>query len=101
MLITKNSTMKQGVFNRTKLLVGAERTLCASFTINLVAILDSPNVTTSLVEKKFKRSTRDLLWLVVTLGESQNGHDDHETCTQGALYPDEQLCSIEGPVFSL
>ncbi|CDH59796.1 predicted protein [Lichtheimia corymbifera JMRC:FSU:9682] len=89
--------MKRGVFNQTKLLGWVERTLGASFTINL----DDPrfrNVTTSLVEKNSRGRPRSL-WLVVTFGESENGHDDRETCTQGALHPDEQLCSMKDPTF--
>ncbi|CDH48450.1 predicted protein [Lichtheimia corymbifera JMRC:FSU:9682] len=39
------------------------------------------------------------LWLVVTLGESENGHDDRETSTQGALDHAAQLCSIEDHTF--
>ncbi|CDH48690.1 predicted protein [Lichtheimia corymbifera JMRC:FSU:9682] len=89
--------MKREVFNRTKLLVGVKRTLGASFTINLVDFRFR-NVTTSLVEKN-SRGRPEPLWLVVTLGESENGHDDRETCTQGALHPDEQYCSIKEPTF--
>ncbi|CDH54458.1 predicted protein [Lichtheimia corymbifera JMRC:FSU:9682] len=37
--------------------------------------------------------------LVVTLGESENGHDYRETSTQGALDHAAQLCSIEEPTF--
>ncbi|CDH59879.1 predicted protein [Lichtheimia corymbifera JMRC:FSU:9682] len=51
------------------------------------------------VEKNLKRSTHDPLWLVVTLGESRIDEPDRETCTQGALHLDEQLCSIEDPTF--
>ncbi|CDH54655.1 predicted protein [Lichtheimia corymbifera JMRC:FSU:9682] len=90
--------MKREVFNRTKLRGWVKRTLCASFMIKL-GDLKFRNVTTSLVEKRFKRWTLDLLWLVVTLGKIENGHDDRETSTQGALHPDEQLCSIEDPTF--
>ncbi|CDH52717.1 predicted protein [Lichtheimia corymbifera JMRC:FSU:9682] len=98
MPVSQNFTMKRGVFNRTILFVGIKRTLGASFTIRL-AIPRFHNVTTSLVEKKFKRSTQDLLWLVVTLGESENGHDDRETSTQDALHPAAQLCSMKEPTF--
>ncbi|CDH56261.1 predicted protein [Lichtheimia corymbifera JMRC:FSU:9682] len=64
--------MKRGVFNRTKLLVGVKRTLGASFTIQLA-------------DPRFS--------------QSEIGESDRETCTQGALHPDEQLCSIEDPTF--
>ncbi|CDH56212.1 predicted protein [Lichtheimia corymbifera JMRC:FSU:9682] len=90
--------MKGGVFNRTKLLVGVKRTLGASFTI----ILGDPrfrDVTTSQSRKKIQEVDRILLWLVVTLGESEIGHDDRETSTQGALDPAAQLCSIGDPTF--
>ncbi|CDH49291.1 predicted protein [Lichtheimia corymbifera JMRC:FSU:9682] len=50
-------------------------------------------------KKRFKRSTQDRLWLVVTMGESEIGHDDRETSTQGALDHAAQLCSIEDPTF--
>ncbi|CDH56619.1 predicted protein [Lichtheimia corymbifera JMRC:FSU:9682] len=49
--------------------------------------------------KKNSRGRPGSLWLVVTLRDSENGHDDRETFTQGALHPDEQLCSIEDPTF--
>ncbi|CDH53838.1 predicted protein [Lichtheimia corymbifera JMRC:FSU:9682] len=90
--------MKDGLFHRTKLLVWVERTLGASFTI-VVADPRFRNVKTSLVEKKNSRGRPSSLWLVVTLGECENGHDDRETCTQGAPHPDEQFCSIEDPMF--
>ncbi|CDH54656.1 predicted protein [Lichtheimia corymbifera JMRC:FSU:9682] len=90
--------MKGGVSNRTKLLVGVKRTLGASFTI-VVAILTFTQCHHQPRRKKNSRGRPDSIWLVVTLGESENGHDDRETCTQGALHPDEQLCSIEDPTF--
>ncbi|CDH53910.1 predicted protein [Lichtheimia corymbifera JMRC:FSU:9682] len=49
--------------------------------------------------KKNSRGRPDQLWLVVTLGESENGHDDRETSTQGAFHPTAQLCSIEDRMF--
>ncbi|CDH52367.1 predicted protein [Lichtheimia corymbifera JMRC:FSU:9682] len=61
-------------------------------------ISDSPNVTTSLVEKN-SRGRPDQLWLVVTLGESEIDELDRETLTQGAPGPAAQLCSIEDPTF--
>ncbi|CDH59754.1 predicted protein [Lichtheimia corymbifera JMRC:FSU:9682] len=90
--------MKRGVCNRTKLLVRAESIMCRSFTITL-ADLRFTQCQHQPRRKKFKRSTHDLLWLVLTLGESEIGEVDRETCTQGALHPDEQLCSIEDPTF--
>ncbi|CDH60209.1 predicted protein [Lichtheimia corymbifera JMRC:FSU:9682] len=59
--------MKRGVFNRTKLRGGVKRTLCRSFTI-VVAILGFTQCHHQpRRKKKFKRSTPDLFWLVVTL----------------------------------
>ncbi|CDH57699.1 predicted protein [Lichtheimia corymbifera JMRC:FSU:9682] len=89
--------MERGVYNRPKVLVGAKRTLCASFTIK-VASPKIRDVTAS--QKYFGRplefsSTR----LVVTLGVFEIGDHDHETSTQGALHPAEHLCSIEDPMF--
>ncbi|CDH56954.1 predicted protein [Lichtheimia corymbifera JMRC:FSU:9682] len=58
---------------------------------------DSPIVTTSQ-----SRSWVDLLNFFLAGGDIAKfgiGHDDRETSTQGALRPDEQLCSIEDPTF--
>ncbi|CDH53729.1 predicted protein [Lichtheimia corymbifera JMRC:FSU:9682] len=62
-------------------------------------ISDSPNVTTSQIQKKVLEVDPIPLWLAVTLGESEIGHDDRETCTQGAPHHAAQLCSIEDPMF--
>ncbi|CDH60244.1 predicted protein [Lichtheimia corymbifera JMRC:FSU:9682] len=88
--------MKRDAFHRTKLLSWVESIYCGSFTI-VVANPSFRNVASSL--KKFKRSTLDPVWRVVTLGESEIVHDDRETSTQGALHLAAQLCSIEDPTF--
>ncbi|CDH61086.1 predicted protein [Lichtheimia corymbifera JMRC:FSU:9682] len=88
--------MKRGVFNRTKLLVGMERTLGASFTI-VVAILRSTQCHHQPRRKKILEVDLIQLWLVATLGESEIAEPDRETCTQGAPDPAAQLCSIEDP----
>ncbi|CDH48545.1 predicted protein [Lichtheimia corymbifera JMRC:FSU:9682] len=93
MPVSLNFTMKRGVFNRTKLLVGVERTLCGTFTI-VVADLRFTQCR-SWVDLLNSFSTR----LVVTLGESEIGHDDRETCTQGALDPAAQLVRLKTPRF--
>ncbi|CDH58443.1 predicted protein [Lichtheimia corymbifera JMRC:FSU:9682] len=90
--------MKRGLFNRTKLLVRAESILCRRFTI-VVAIHRFTQCHHQPKSKKNSRGRPDRLWLVVTMGESENGHDDRETCTQGALDPAAQLCSIIDPTF--
>ncbi|CDH59795.1 predicted protein [Lichtheimia corymbifera JMRC:FSU:9682] len=94
--ISLNFTMKREVFHRTKLLVGIESIMCRSFTI-VVADLRFTQCHHQPKLKKNLRGRPDRLWLVVTLGESENGHDDRETCTQGALHPSAQLCLIEDP----
>ncbi|CDH51904.1 predicted protein [Lichtheimia corymbifera JMRC:FSU:9682] len=78
-----NFIMKCGIFMRTKLLAVIESTLHESFRLEIANL----------------RLREDPLWLVVTLGESENGHDDCETSTQGAHDPAAQLCSIEEPTF--
>ncbi|CDH54832.1 predicted protein [Lichtheimia corymbifera JMRC:FSU:9682] len=78
--------MKRGTFHRTKLLVSVKRTLGASFTINL-ADPRFRNVTTSQSESEVDLLNFFSTRLVVTLGESEKGLDDRETCTQGALHP--------------
>ncbi|CDH51045.1 predicted protein [Lichtheimia corymbifera JMRC:FSU:9682] len=88
--------MKRVVFHRTKVLAGANRILCASFTIE-VANPKFRNVTTS--QHGSTSCNQKYFWSVATLGESENGHDDRETSTQGALDPAAQLCSIEDPTF--
>ncbi|CDH54956.1 predicted protein [Lichtheimia corymbifera JMRC:FSU:9682] len=99
MPITKNSAMKCGVFHRTKLLVGVKRTLGASFTIVVADIrfIECHHQPKWIAGRPLEFFFR--LWLVLTFGESEIGHDDRETSTQGALDPDEQLCSIEDPTF--
>ncbi|CDH55622.1 predicted protein [Lichtheimia corymbifera JMRC:FSU:9682] len=91
--------MKRRVLHRAKLPTGVKRILCRSFTI---AVADL-TFTQSHHQPRRKKNSRgrpyDLLWLVVTLGESENGERDRETCTQGALHPGEQLCSIKEPTF--
>ncbi|CDH58864.1 predicted protein [Lichtheimia corymbifera JMRC:FSU:9682] len=90
--------MKSGLFHRAKLLVGVKRTLGASFTIRLV----NPkfrNVTTSQSGKKIQEVDPRSTLAGGDIAKSENGHDDLETSTQGALGPTAQLCSIVDPTF--
>ncbi|CDH54034.1 predicted protein [Lichtheimia corymbifera JMRC:FSU:9682] len=90
--------MKRGVFNRTKLRGGVKRTLCRSFTI-VVAILRFTQCRHQPKSKKIQEVDPSSVWLVMTLRESEIDELDRETCTQGALDHDEQLCSMNDSAF--
>ncbi|CDH61449.1 predicted protein [Lichtheimia corymbifera JMRC:FSU:9682] len=98
MSVTQNSTMKRGVFIRTKLRGGVKRTLCTSFTI-VVAIL---RFTQCHHQPKWNWVDLENFFSTLAGGDiakSRSGEPDRETCTQGALHPDEQLCSMKEPMF--
>ncbi|CDH51215.1 predicted protein [Lichtheimia corymbifera JMRC:FSU:9682] len=86
--------MKRGVFNRIKLLVVVERTLCASFTIKLA----DPSFRNVRRRKNSGGRPLDPLWLVDVVNTGIGNHD-RETSTQNAFGPDEQLCCMKEPTF--
>ncbi|CDH51797.1 predicted protein [Lichtheimia corymbifera JMRC:FSU:9682] len=88
--------MKRGVFNRTKLVVGVKRTLGASFTI-VVAILRFTQCHHQPKLKKIQEVDPRSTLAGGDIAKSRIDEPDRETCSQGALHPDEQLCSIEDP----
>ncbi|CDH60514.1 predicted protein [Lichtheimia corymbifera JMRC:FSU:9682] len=60
---------------------------------------DSPNVTTSQSRKKIQEVDLRSTLAAGDIAKSRIGEPDRETCTQGALHPDEQLRSIKDPRF--
>ncbi|CDH52826.1 predicted protein [Lichtheimia corymbifera JMRC:FSU:9682] len=90
--------MKRGVFNRTKLLGGVERTLGASFTINFANLKIHP-ISPPASSKKIQEVDHQSTLAGGDFAKSRNGHHDRETSTQDTFGHDEQLCSIQDPTF--
>ncbi|CDH58687.1 predicted protein [Lichtheimia corymbifera JMRC:FSU:9682] len=91
--------MKCRLFHRTILLVGVKRTLGASCTITLADLRFTQCRHRPKSKKKIQEVNPRFTLAGGDIAKFGIGELDRETCTQGALQPDTQLCSIEDPTF--